>query len=97
MVPCTPRVHRVSLSRHDRPEILAIRVSQICLWICTYTAENEGNSCAADWGRDLPPVQSQVDEFSQSALGAHTYQSAPLQQISDPVGRFRAEAKRKKL
>ena len=33
-------------------------------------AENEASSCAADWGRDLPPVSTQIDEFSQSTLGA---------------------------
>ena len=46
------RVERVSLSRHDRPGIQAIQLSQlqICAWTCTHTAENEGNSCAADWG-----------------------------------------------
>ena len=37
---------------------------------CTHTAENEGNSCAADWRYDLPPAYKQVDEFSQSTLGA---------------------------
>ena len=28
------------------------------------------NSSAADWGRGLPPAYTQVDEFSQSTLGA---------------------------
>ena len=76
------RAYRVSLCRHDRPVILTFQFYQlqICSWTCTHNAENSGEIPARRTGRDLPPAYTQVDEFSQSTLGAHACTSAPLQQ-----------------